>query len=92
MAGGWKEPGIEPIRGIANRSWHTPRPILPCNNIKYLPITVIGRAKMMIPEIMAHTATSFPMAVTGTISPYPTVVMVTRIYQNVAGILHTQNQ
>mmetsp|Transcript_121760 Transcript_121760/g.295484 ORF Transcript_121760/g.295484 Transcript_121760/m.295484 type:complete len:204 (+) Transcript_121760:194-805(+) len=54
---------------------------------KFVPITVMGSARMTIPLTMVKIATSLPILVTGTSSPYPTVVIVTKHHQKVAGML-----
>eukprot|EP00982_Pelagococcus_subviridis_P015075 31377-Pelagococcus_subviridis.AAC.10 len=40
----------------------------------------------MIPKIITHPASAFPNACVGYMSPYPTVVIVTRHHQNVLGM------
>eukprot|EP01052_Picozoa_sp_SAG31_P029073 SAG31_NODE_2861_length_4987_cov_105.905278_7_plen_93_part_00 len=44
---------------------------------KLEPITVIGNAKMSMPNIIVIDATNCPAVVSGYTSPYPTVVIVT---------------
>lgn len=50
-------------------------------------ITGTGNARHRMP-VRAHTEpTTFPWTVTGCMSPYPTVVIVTIAHQNASGIL-----
>ena len=51
-------------------------------------MTVDGIARTQQTPNTAHSALkTFPATVTGVMSPYPTVVIVTMVNQNVAGIL-----
>ena len=50
-------------------------------------MTEMGRARSKTDVIMVRKATNLPHGVTGTLSPYPTVINVTMHHQKLAGIL-----
>lgn len=50
-------------------------------------MTGTGRAIVSTPDIAQSDPTIFPHSVTGFMSPYPTVVMVTTAHQKASGIL-----
>ena len=56
-----------------------------------MPITPMGSATMMMPTIMQTPARNRPTHVTGTTSPYPTVVIVTTAHHIAFGILQHRN-
>mmetsp|Transcript_78582 Transcript_78582/g.254557 ORF Transcript_78582/g.254557 Transcript_78582/m.254557 type:complete len:215 (+) Transcript_78582:663-1307(+) len=59
-----------------------PNSVLNCE-----PMMPMGRPRSTVPYRIAAKPTTFPAGVTGTTSPYPTVVMVARVHQAAAGML-----
>lgn len=55
-------------------------------DVKFVPMTEIGNARMMMDESIVLVAINRPTGVSGTASPYPTVISVTIHHQNASGM------